>query len=390
MCSSTKEAKDVENADLNEENANDDENVDSTVKKTILARFWAWWCGFYAANAFLILIVIVILLAYAYPPLGAKYLAPQITATWIAVVIIFFLSGLGLKTEEFAKAFQRLKFNLFVQLFNFGVVSSIVFGFSRAMESAGALSESLADGMVICACMPITINMVLVLTKSSNGDEAAAVFNAAFGNTSGIFLSPALILLYLGMKGTVDLGQVFFKLGLRVLLPIAVGQVIHRYSEAAMEFVKKNKPHFKSLQEYCLIYIVYTVFCKTFDKESQSSAGDVFIMIGFQFILLCTVMTLAWFSLKLLFKEQYKLRVMGLFGCTHKSVAMGIPLINAIYEGNDNIGFYTLPLLIWHPMQLVIGTFLAPRLTNFVKKKEEAIESAGSDLNLEESEPDRI
>jgi hypothetical protein len=44
---------------------------------------------FYWDNEFLILIVLVILLARAYPPLGADYLQPQITSTWIAVIFIF-------------------------------------------------------------------------------------------------------------------------------------------------------------------------------------------------------------------------------------------------------------------------------------------------------------
>jgi hypothetical protein len=51
------------------------------------------WCrklfDFYQEYDFLILLVAVILLAYAYPPLGATYLQPQITATWIAVMYIF-------------------------------------------------------------------------------------------------------------------------------------------------------------------------------------------------------------------------------------------------------------------------------------------------------------
>jgi hypothetical protein len=64
---------------------------------------------------------------------------------------------------------------------------------------------------------------------------------------------------------------------------------------------------------------------------------------------------------------------MGLFGCTHKTVAMGVPLINAIYESDPAVGLYTLPLLIWHPMQLVIGTFLAPKLANFVKREHERL-----------------
>lgn len=45
--------------------------------------------NFYWENEFLILVVVVILLAKAYPPLGAEYLAEEITAAWIAVILIF-------------------------------------------------------------------------------------------------------------------------------------------------------------------------------------------------------------------------------------------------------------------------------------------------------------
>jgi sodium/bile acid cotransporter 7 len=103
----------------------------------------------------------------------------------------------------------------------------------------------------------------------------------------------------------------------------------------------------------------------------DTSVGNVFIMIGLVFFLLALMMIFAWFLLRLLFPDQPRLQVMGLFGCTHKSIAMGIPLINAIYEDNPSVGFYTLPLLVWHPLQLIIGSFLAPHLRNFVKTNEE-------------------
>lgn len=338
------------------------------------SSFWTRLVNFYFTYEFLILVLLVILLARAYPPLGADYLQPEITATWIAVIFIFVLAGLGLKTSEFAKALQRLKFNVFVQAFNFGVVSSITFGFSRAMVEIGALSQNLADGMVICTCLPLTINMVLVLTKAGGGDEASAIFNAAFGNLVGVFLSPLLILMYLGVTGDVDLGDVFYKLGLRVVLPLFVGQVLQKTNKGVVKFVQAHKKFFKKAQMYTLVFIVYTVFCRTFDDdESSSSVGEIFLMIAFQFLLLCTVMVLAWYSLKLFFPDEPTLRVMGLFGCTHKTVAMGIPLINAIYEGNSNIGAYTLPLLIWHPMQLIIGSALAPRLVAFVDAEKERL-----------------
>ncbi|GMH52253.1 hypothetical protein TrRE_jg10864, partial [Triparma retinervis] len=89
-------------------------------------------------------------------------------------------------------------FNLAVQTFCFLFVSAASWGLSRFLLSVGATSENLADGLTITSCLPMTINMVIVLTKSAGGDEASAVFNAAFGNLLGVFLTPALVLMYLG------------------------------------------------------------------------------------------------------------------------------------------------------------------------------------------------
>jgi sodium/bile acid cotransporter 7 len=85
------------------------------------------------------------------------------------------------------------------------------------------LSQDLADGMVVAASLPMTINMVLVLTKSSDGDEAAAIFNAAASNLVGVFLSPVLILGYLGVTGDIDLVEVLQVL--RVVVPVIAGRL---------------------------------------------------------------------------------------------------------------------------------------------------------------------
>jgi sodium/bile acid cotransporter 7 len=262
----------------NEELNNKQEEVKDENDVTPLRRFCRRAIDFYWANDFLILIVLAILLARAYPPLGAIYLAPQITADWIAVVFIFLLSGLDLKTEEFKNAFKQVYFNLFVQVFNFLIVSAVAFGVSRGLAKAGLLSQDLADGMVICSCLPMAISMGTVLTRSSNGDEAAAIFNSAFANLAGVFISPALILGYLGTEGDMDLVNVFYKLALKVLLPILVGQIVQKTSKAAVAYVKKYKKYFGLAQKYCLVFIVYTVFCKTFSKGGQRDIGSVFFM----------------------------------------------------------------------------------------------------------------
>lgn len=113
-------------------------------------------------------------------------------------------------------------------------------------------------------------------------------------------------------------------------------------------------------------FIVYTVFCRTFQQDERSKISDIFLMIAFQFLFLTSFMAISWFGVLRCFAP--KQRVMGIFGCTHKTVAMGIPLINALYEDQPEVlALYTLPLLIWHPMQLVLGTLLSPYLAAYVQ-----------------------
>lgn len=115
--------------------------------------------------------------------------------------------------------------------------------------------------------------------------------------------------------------------------------------------------------------------------------------------------------MKLFFRDMPKQRVCGLFSCTQKTVAgrsrfvitqqagypfvdliiytclhlrftVGVPLIGAIYGDNPSVGLYTLPLIIWHPLQLLIGSSLVPRLSAFVESETErlaALEGNGND-----------
>jgi SBF-like CPA transporter family (DUF4137) len=101
-----------------------------------------------------------------------------------------------------------------------------------------------------------------------------------------------------------------------------------------------------------------------------------------QFFLLSGLMTVAWFVLKFLYPNNPRLRVMGLYGCTHKSVATGIPLIDAIYGTYKAVGLYTLPVLIWHPMQLLLGTILSPYLTKWVESEQKRLNLDDRDVPL--------
>jgi solute carrier family 10 (sodium/bile acid cotransporter), member 7 len=232
----------------------EEEKTDKSIYQCIFNKL----CAFYTMYDFPIHILIGIGLAQAYPPLGAVYLRPKITASWVATGIIFFLSGIGLKTNELMKVvFRRFFFNAFVEGFNFGVVSLIVFGVSRALGSAGIIPQPLADGLAMTACLPMSINAVIILTTASNGDEAASIFHATFGNVCGIFLSPVLIVMYLpSVTSNINLPKVFLDLTLKVIVPLVVGQLVHITIKPIRDFYFAHKRVFKKVQETCLVYIV--------------------------------------------------------------------------------------------------------------------------------------
>lgn len=212
-------------------------------------------------------------------------------------------------------------FNVFVQVFNFFVVSSIVYAVTRGLIASEVLSEGMANGMVVCACLPMTISSVAVLTKISGGDEAAAIFNSACSNLIAVFLSPMLILGFVGVTGDVNVTQVFFNIALRVVLPVLVGQILQKQSRWAVMFVQKYKKFFRQAQLYSVVWIVYTVFCSTFMTEREALIVDIFLMILLQLCFFYTFTTMSWYCLKCAFPAEPRLRVMGLFGCTHKTVS---------------------------------------------------------------------
>jgi sodium/bile acid cotransporter 7 len=131
------------------------------------------------------------------------------------------------------------------------------FALSQFLTATNMLDQALVDGMVICACMPMAINSVIVLTARAGGHEAAAVFNATFGNIIGIFLSPVLVVLYLGAPSDgISLGEVFYKLTLKVIVPLIIGQILQKFWTQAREFYVKHKRFFAKVKEFSISYIV--------------------------------------------------------------------------------------------------------------------------------------
>ncbi|XP_029458690.1 sodium/bile acid cotransporter 7 isoform X4 [Rhinatrema bivittatum] len=135
---------------------------------------------------FILGIVLVIVVAKWEPAIGEKGgpLVPEITITYIAVSAIFFNSGLSLKTEELTRALMHVKLHLFVQTFTLVFFPSAIWLFLKLL-SITSINEWLLKGLQTVGCMPPPVSSAVILTKAVGGNEAAAIFNSAFGSFLG-------------------------------------------------------------------------------------------------------------------------------------------------------------------------------------------------------------
>ncbi|GAB1293340.1 Sodium/bile acid cotransporter 7 [Apodemus speciosus] len=227
-------------------------------------------------------------------------LKPEITVSYIAVATIFFNSGLSLKTEKteaadgyhLALAFQvavreltsalvHLKLHLFIQIFTLAFFPATMWLFLQLL-SVTPINEWLLKGLQTVGCMPPPVSSAVILTKAVGGNEAAAIFNSAFGSFLGIVVTPVLLLLFLGSSSSVPFTSIFSQLFMTVVVPLVIGQIVRRYIK---DWLERKKPPFGVVSSSVLLMIIYTTFCDTFsnpniDLDKLSLVLILFIIVS--------------------------------------------------------------------------------------------------------------
>jgi solute carrier family 10 (sodium/bile acid cotransporter), member 7 len=311
-------------------------------------------------NWFLFGLAAVIALAAVVPWVGASGgpLKPEITVH-VAVAAAFLVSGMTLPIARLRAAAGRMRLHLFIQAFGFVFVPALVWLALPALHWAGA-SAALGQGFIILACLPTTIASCVILTRAANGNEAGALCNSVLGNLLGLVVTPTLLLVLLGTSSEAPVTEVLKQLSLEVLLPLVVGQATQMlWHRAEAGFVKMRQ-----LPSLFLLYLIFCVFCATFSTGMPDGAGHdllltcvgVLVLHGGLLVLCWTMTTWSWLG----FDRADRLAV--LFCGTQKTLALGIPMLSIMYGHHPQLAWLTLPLIIYHPLQLVIGGFLATKM----------------------------
>uniref|UniRef100_A0A1A8IF70 Solute carrier family 10 (Sodium/bile acid cotransporter family), member 7 n=1 Tax=Nothobranchius kuhntae TaxID=321403 RepID=A0A1A8IF70_NOTKU len=272
---------------------------------------------------FMVGILVVILSARLMPSVGVKGgpLRPEITIAYVAVSLIFFNSGLSLKTEELTSALLHVRLHLFVQSF------TLIF-------------------------FPVAVWLLL---------QAAAIFNSAFGSFLGIVVTPLLLLLFLGSSSSLPFSSIFSQLFMTVVVPLILGQVCRRFLR---EFLERRKLPFGAISSAVLLMIIYTTFCDTFSNPNiELDLGSLLLVVVIIFSIQLSFMLLTFtVSSRSALGFSPADTVAIVFCSTHKSLTLGIPMLKIVFEGYEHLSLISVPLLIYHPAQILLGSVLVPTI----------------------------
>ncbi|XP_057308743.1 sodium/bile acid cotransporter 7-like [Hydractinia symbiolongicarpus] len=322
-------------------------------------------------NWFLYGIVLFIAFAKIAPWIGKKGgpLYPQITIKYIAVSVIFFNSGLSLRSEDLKAAFFHYRLHLFIQMFTFAFIPAIISLFVKLLALV-EFNEYLIRGVQVVSCMPPPVSSAVIITKAIGGNEAGAIFNSALGSFLGIFITPLLLLANVGVSGGVPVINIVQTLTVTVVIPLMLGQLARIYIK---DWLEREKPPLGQVGSFMLLMIIYTTFCDTFSSDVTGvKPTDLLIaaviIFGMQAGLLYLI-----FSVTNRFQLGYnKEDIVALMFCsTHKSLTLGVPILKIIYAGDMILPFISIPLLIYHPTQILLGGFMVPLIKSWLHESKE-------------------
>ena len=83
-----------------------------------------------------------------------------------------------------------------------------------------------------------------------------------------VFLSPALLLLFMGGENTsaLDVGPIFLKLALTVIVPMVLGEIVQYFFPKAVAWLRAHV-NFTIVSQCALLLFVYAIFCDTFSEQ---------------------------------------------------------------------------------------------------------------------------
>ncbi|MBN2068376.1 MAG: bile acid:sodium symporter [Opitutales bacterium] len=280
----------------------------------------------------------------------------QITQAGIA--LIFFLHGLALSPSAIKAGVSNWRLHLCSQSATFIIYPLlwVLFGklFLHHMPTA------LAFGFCYLFVLPSTISSSVAMTSIGRGNVPGAIFNASLSSVLGVFITPLLVHLFMGLEGAnMDPLASILSISKLLLLPMVAGQLLR---PLLLRVTERHKKLVHLVDRFVILLIVYSAFC---DSVVDGIWQKFSVGLLAAALILCAVVLVFMTSLIQQIARRCRFdredEVAAVFCGTKKTLAAGVPMAQVIFGGDPALGMILLPIILYHPMQIFYCALLANR-----------------------------
>ena len=315
-------------------------------------------------HAFTLWLVAAVLLAVYFPEPASQsgFLRAQ-WITQIGVAVIFFLQGLTLPTRSLAAGYKPKRLHVFVLSWNFlwfPVVTGLLL-----IPLSRLLTPELCVGFWLLAILPTTVASAIAFTSLSGGDTSNAIFSTIFSNLLAVLVVPTIAVAYLASETAIEISLtgIFVSLAQLLVLPLIVGQVARQFVRALAGRIAEVA---KLVSSGIILFIVHAAFAESISSgllNELSLALCLGVGMGIVTVLLVTSVVIWWSSTWL--HLQRAQQIAAFFCASQKSLVSGLPLASSILLAAPGVvdpAMVLIPLICFHPVQLVFAGLLTGRL----------------------------
>jgi sodium/bile acid cotransporter 7 len=313
------------------------------------------WLRDLAPDRYVLAILGMVALASLLPVRGAAAVDLAL-ATKLVIALLFFLHGAKLSREAVVAGITHWRLHLMILAATFALFPLL--GLIASRLPGEILPPTLATGVVFLCCLPSTVQSSIAFTSVARGNVAAAVCAASASNLFGIFITPLLVAVMLGVRGSGSpVGEVE-AIALQLLAPFLAGQVARVW---IADWMKRHARLVGLVDRGSILLVVYGAFSEAvvqgiWHRVSISQIAWLAVICA---VLLGVVLLItSQLSRRLGFDRADEIAIM--FCGSKKSLATGVPMATILFPAGA-VGLIVLPVMLFHQLQLMACAVIAQR-----------------------------
>ena len=312
----------------------------------------------YLPDRFTCMLISTVIVASIFPASGqVSTVLSQLAGA--VIFLLFFLHGIKLSRKAIWDGIGNWRLHLVVTAMTFAFFPLVGWALQPLLEPV--FGHELYMGVLFLCAVPATVQSAITLTGLARGNMPAAICSASGSTLMGILLTPLLVGALLHMQTSTSSDSVLQSIGkiaLQLLFPFVLGHLLRSW---LAPLVQKHARRVKVVDQSAILLVVYSAF-------SGAVLAGIWDKVPLPRLLLLVLLCLVLLALsmgmcvlasrRLGFSTEDEVAI--LFCGAQKSLVSGVPMAKVMFAA-PMVGMIILPLMIFHPMQLIISAVIAGR-----------------------------